>query len=340
MVHYREFRTDPASTPGRSLQDLIKDALSLKDANGVSAWESVARRIMSLPENTDLQVLLNRVADLSDAVFGEMCYVDSRGLQALLELKTAKARLSTLTSAEVYSLKEQGAPAGTQYIRGMAYFLVVGNHLFFVRTHALTPLNIHAFLEWLIRLGPHLGKAGQSVLFESQLDRSVVGDKLGDVRALRVGGPTFPQMRLTPTDSESKREQAVTRKVAEKFVEFERALGIVKALLGEVQAKSLVDSLGPKERLVVDAEVKVRGTRTAASKDKLREIASGLDSVTEGEVRVETADGTIRDEDVILRVRMPFDVPDKGTMLLDFDNVADQLQKVYHRFAEDGKIKA
>jgi hypothetical protein len=37
---------------------------------------------------------------------------------------------------------------------------------------------------------------------------------------------------------------------------------------------------------------------------------------------------------------MPFLVGHEGSNLLDFDNVADQLQEVYSRFVQDGKIKA
>ena len=35
---------------------------------------------------------------------------------------------------------------------------------------------------------------------------------------------------------------------------------------------------------------------------------------------------------------LPFALPIEGGTLLDFDNVADQLQKVYERFVEDKKI--
>jgi len=48
----------------------------------------------------------------------------------------------------------------------------------------------------------------------------------------------------------------------------------------------------------------------------------------------------VRDGDAILRVRMPFSIPQDGSNLLEFDNVADQLQEVYSRFVKDGKINA
>jgi hypothetical protein len=44
------------------------------------------------------------------------------------------------------------------------------------------------------------------------------------------------------------------------------------------------------------------------------------------------------DEDAILRTRMPFALAHEGGYLLEFENVADQLQEVYVRFVKDGKI--
>ena len=37
---------------------------------------------------------------------------------------------------------------------------------------------------------------------------------------------------------------------------------------------------------------------------------------------------------------MPFDLVSEGASLLEFNNVADQLQEVYNRFVKDGLIEA
>src|SRR6185503_5680040 len=101
---------------------------------------------------------------------------------------------------------------------------------------------------------------------------------------------------------------------------------------------SLVDSLGPNEYLSVDAAVKVRGKRTEQSKERMHQLANELADLTDGSVHVEGKDGKFSDEDAILRTRMPFNLPHEGSNFLDFDNVADQLQVVYSRFVQDGKI--
>ncbi|WP_413851684.1 hypothetical protein [Albidovulum sp.] len=72
----------------------------------------------------------------------------------------------------------------------------------------------------------------------------------------------------------------------------------------------------------------------------MRSIAGDLDEMTDAKVQVEGKDGKVTDGDAILRTRMPFDLPHEGSNLLEFDNVADQLQEVYNRFVKDGKIKA
>lgn len=120
---------------------------------------------------------------------------------------------------------------------------------------------------------------------------------------------------------------------------FDQARPIVEAIMGPKRAQSLVDSLGPNEYLSVDASVKVRGSRTEESREQMQALVSELADMTDGKVQVEGKDGKLSDDDAILRTRMPFDLPHEGSNFLDFDNVSDQLQEVYSRFVQDGKIK-
>jgi hypothetical protein len=114
----------------------------------------------------------------------------------------------------------------------------------------------------------------------------------------------------------------------------------VEALFGKKETDSLVESLGPEEYLAVEASVKVRGRRTEESRKKFQSIANDLADASDAKVQIEGKDGRIVDGDAILRTRMPFHLPHEGSNLLEFDNVADQLQEVYARFVKDGKIKA
>ena len=133
---------------------------------------------------------------------------------------------------------------------------------------------------------------------------------------------------------------STSRAVKDKFAQMAQAVPMIRALFGDKEAESLIESLGPEEYLAVEAHVKVRGRRTEESRKKFQSIANDLADETDAEVQIEGKDGQIRDGDAILRTRMPFHLPHEGSNLLEFDNVADQLQEVYSRFVKDGKIKA
>lgn len=235
---------------------------------------------------------------------------------------------------------ESGAPEGTRYIRGLCYFLILKNHFFFVRTQLLNEHHVQSYIDWLLRTDPNAVPPGASTGLEARIDPSISAKDIGEIRALRVSGPAFPQMSVKPVGDVETKERATTRKIADKFVQFEKAFALAKTLLGETEAIALAESLGPKERLVVDASVKVKGTRTESSKAKLKELAKSLDTTTEGKITVEGRDGKIIDKSLVLRTNMPFEIDQDGSSLLHFDNVADQLQKVYTRYVEDGKIQA
>lgn len=339
MVHYREFVVSGATANQASLEQLLRLGLSANGAAGLSKWESIGDRLMPMLDGSGTELVLNRVADLKSAVFGEMCLVHQDAMQALLDLKAQKAQLSAITLAEIYDLTEKSAPKGQVYVKGISYFLSIGNHLFFIRGQSITATHIENYIFWLLS-GLGSGHMGGQADFHSKFDRSAYAGDIGDIQALRISGPSFPQMSIAPTGKKQERERGTTRKIAEKFVQFGQAFEIAKTLLGPTKAEELAASLGPKERLVVDASLKVRGSRTLESRQKLSEIAKGLDSMTDGIVGVEGRDGRVSDGDVILRTKMPFQTISPKSSLLDFYSASDQLQAVYQRFVEDKKISA
>lgn len=346
MVHYRLFT--PPKIDGKSadsLEKLCRVALDTRKATQ-PLWQRVEDRIYDFPQTPNRKAVLNKVADLSDAIFGELCLVQSDGFQALLELKASNIKTSNITTAEVFNLEERVAPNNSEFIRGMAYWLAIGDHFFFVKTQSMTADNIREYLDWLLKVRSSVLPASASMQLQAEFDRSQVGDDIGEIKSLRVSGNAVSLAVRHAADSKptSRIINAQTRnrakKILEKAVMFEQAMPVVRALLGDKKTKSLVDSLGPNEYLTVDASVKVQGRRTEGSRVRMQELAGELADMTEGKVQVEGKDGRLSDDDAILRTKMPFDLPHEGSNFLDFDNVSDQLQEVYKRFVADGKIKA
>jgi hypothetical protein len=346
LVHYRRFEAIGAQLGTETLESLCRKALDTKDKSKQALWSRPTDRLCSLPAK-DKQVHLNKVADLTDAVIGEMCLIQQNDLQALLSSKITSVKLSKKTTAQVFSLAEKKAPTGEEFVRGMAYWLAIGNHLFFVKTHGMTADLMHAYLNWLLSNQTNVLPAAVSFILQAEFDKSQVAGDVGDIRSLRVSGRSAPQIAVAPASvpqpaakTLGQKIRKTTRSVADKFAQFEKAVPVIEALLGKAKTDTLVESLGKGEYLSVEASVKVMGSRTTESRAQMRAIANDLADMTDAKVQVEGKDGKLSGGDAILRTSMPFDLPHEGSNLLEFDNVSDQLREVYGRFVKDGKIQA
>lgn len=335
-VHYRRIETKDGEP---SFEELCREALEQQDADGETLFSRPDDRVMSITgDDGAREVLMNRVADLTSAVFGEICLVLPNDLQAMLKRSTKQLQLSIKTTATVFDLSEAQAPKNTHFIRGTAYWLAVGNNLFFIQLNALSAKLLQSYLEWLIRATAEAQGVSRTVeSFLVEVDVSQTGDKgIGEIKNLRITGASARGIPV-PVDDDRK-VRRTSRRVKSEHKASEMAMPLVRAILGELTAKSLADSLGPEEYLTASGEVRVSGKRTDQSRERIRKIAHEIADTTDAEVTVEGKDGRIKAGDVILRTTMPFALPNEGGTLLDFDNVADQLQKVYARFVDDKKI--
>lgn len=337
MVHYRRFEADAKLPKGKTLEVLCRDALN-KEKGSSALWARPEDRVFDVIDGEGRKIFLNKVADLSSAVFGEMCLAQAKDLQALLRMEPSEVELSDLTTATVYDLNEREAPAGSQFIRGLAYWIAIGDHVLFVKTHSMTPELIRSYFAWLLRTG---GVVDPDMTFalNAEFDNTMTTGDIGEIRNLRVSGKSAPQAVSVPVEP-TEREVRTSRRIADRFAQMQQAVPIVEAIFGKSKTTSLVESLGPEEYLAVEASVKVRGRRTEKSRDQFQAIANDLADASDAKVEIEGKDGKVVDGDAILRTRMPFVLPHEGSNLLEFDNVADQLQEVYSRFVKDGKIKA
>jgi hypothetical protein len=301
LAHYRRFDAGNTDLKGKTLESLCRSALNTRNKEKVSLWERPENRILDLGGDDGRRVFLNKVADLSDAVFGEMCLAQTRDMQALLNMKPAKVQLSELTMAVVYDLNERRAPSGSQFIRGLAYWLAIGDHVFFVKTHSMTAELMHLYIDWLIRTGTSAAPADLTFVLQAELDRTKAAGDIGEIRSLRIAGKAAPQLAVSIPDTKVKqREEKTSRLIAEGFAHMQEAVPIVQALFGKKKADSLVESLGPGEYLAVDATVKVRGHRTKESRAKFQSIANELADMSDAKVQIEGKDGRVIDGDAIL----------------------------------------
>ncbi len=228
MVHYRKLQQIDAKVIAPSLERMCRNALSATDQSSLPLWERARDHVFTYPAPEDRQILLTRVADLKSAVFGEMCLVQAKDLQALIELKARKEQLSDLTIAEIYALSERSAPQGSQFLRGLLYWLAIGDHLFFVKINVITPIHMQDYFTWLLQPAASGLPKGSAVTFQAEFDPSVVKGDVGDIRNLRVSGKTAPNFSVTPPQSDKKETMVeTTKRVADKFLQSAMALPVV-----------------------------------------------------------------------------------------------------------------
>lgn len=341
-VNYRLFETQLPASGSSTLESMLRAVLDTADTTTVDRlWKRPQDRICPVSAESNQRVFLNKVADLTDAVFGELCLANSGDLLTLIKLDPMELKLSDKTDAVVYDFDERKAPDGTNLIRGLAYWLAIGNHLFFVKTQSMSVEHIRFYLEWLLKSQPS-GISKESILrLQAEFDRSKVSGDIGEVRSLKVTGSSMPHFvrPAVPSDPAVQTKKTV-RRVADRFVEFAAAVPVVSAILGPDRTSSLLKSLGEDEYLTVDASVKVKGKRTDASRAAFKALSNDLADASDAKVEITGKDGKVVKGDAILRTSMPFVRPHEGSNLLEFDNVADQLQEVYSRFVKDGKISA
>lgn len=111
MVNYRRVTVGTDQGKHSSFEATCRSALDAVDSSDVSLWLRANDRLFATTDGTR-QIVLNRVADLTGAVFGELCLLDKAGLQAMIGLQGSKVQLSDKTVAEIFNLPERSAPQG------------------------------------------------------------------------------------------------------------------------------------------------------------------------------------------------------------------------------------
>jgi len=125
-------------------------------------------------------------------------------MQALLNMNTSQVKLSDLTTATVYDLDERLAPHGSQFVRGLAYWIAIGNHVLFVKTHSMTPELVRMYIDWLLKTRGGVMDPGAGFALNAEFDNTATAEDIGEIRNLRVTGKSAPQIVNFQSDAEKK----------------------------------------------------------------------------------------------------------------------------------------
>ena len=289
-------------------------------------WKLRVETVMADPPQSRL---INNVHADRLTTFGALCLYAQHQMQAMI------ATDSRSPSADV-TIRDAPAPAGRDFLYGIAYWLLVGDHCYVVQHPRVTSKSLEAYLTWLLRESAMLDNS-QTFVLRSEFDVSAIGGELDDVTSIEVGG-LVPETLSNETPQNSDREVEERRSLREIKPTFAKAQEVLQRLLGPLRATQIMGDVPDGAALDVTVNIGYRSKRRKVDRTVLKDIATHLRNLGDGDVKIRGRNGTMRGDDARLHMKMPFQLVRSNGNLLHLANTRDQLQRVHERFLEDGKI--
>ncbi|MBX5034240.1 hypothetical protein [Rhizobium lentis] len=339
-IHYRKLRRDNGQFPAESLSAKITAALRER-RDGIIIGDRVQSRISGVPRADGYQRVLNNFYVDQTYVFGDLCLFSPGQMQALLQLSADPSHASLDEVLRAWTIAESKAPAGHEYLHGIAYWMAIGDHFYQIQHVALQTKASEEYLTWLLRDQSGVIAQDQHVELQAEFDRAQLGSDLGDVKSIEIGGlvpetigPLEPQQE-TSKAVDYVAHQSLGEKVA---TGWSKAKNVIIELLGEVEADKLLAQMPSDAALEVTVNIGYRAKRRKFQKEFMKSLASGLRNAPDGELRVRGVDGEIKGDDARLSADMSVRKFSTESNLLDIPSVVEQILEVHRRFLHDGKI--
>lgn len=130
-VHYRKLvREGDAFLGGASLSRAVSDALHRLHSSGTRYTDDWKIRVMGSENGNDRCLLVNDMHFYNDSVFGTLCAFSPGQMQALIGAGGSQSSSAPLASV---GINESQAPDNYEYLSGIAYWLIIGDHCYIVQ---------------------------------------------------------------------------------------------------------------------------------------------------------------------------------------------------------------
>ena len=324
-VHYRKLVPTGMSA---SLAVVVTQALNFTES-GVRYGDDWRLRVESVVTDPPQSRLINNVHTDRLSTFGTLCLYAQRQMQAMI------ATNSGSPTADV-AISDAPAPAGRDFLHGIAYWLLVGDHCYVVQHPRVTSKSLEAYLTWLLQKSSIFDNS-QTIVLRSEFDIAAIGGDLDDVTSIEVGG-LVPETVSDDFPQKSEREVEERRLLSEIKPTLSKAREVLEGLFGELRASQIIGGVPADAALDVTVNIGYRSKRRRVDRTVLKDIGTHLRNLGDGDVKIRGPNGTTHGDDARLHMKMPFRLEHPNGSLLDLIHARDQLQKVHERFLEDGKI--
>ena len=317
---------------------MLVAALAATAPSGLTFTNDWSARTLAVPGEPQLRRFAHNIVSATTDLSGTMCLFSPNDWAPVLIRESADSGThKTLDEAlKAVEIAERPPVGGEDYLRGIAYWLVAGNHLFVVQH---TSIQTKAFEEYFKDLLDAAGITAEAEKFalRAVFNKAVVGGDLNEITAVEVGGILSQGLpEIITTEGKVVEEQETLGRTTSRF---ERAMDVLKAVFGAPDAERILKEIPKEAELEVEVRFGYKTKRRGVSRAALEDIARSARNLPDGEVTAFGKDGKQIGDDLRLSMPMPFELLREHGALLNLNDARTQLIRVYQRFVEDGKIE-
>jgi hypothetical protein len=337
-VHYRRFDPVGGDWGKGSLQTMLEKALKTKAGAGrATVLNDWSARTLPVPGEPLLKRFAHNIGISTSDIFGTMCLFSPNDWAPVIVREAPEGEHVTLDEAlKQVEIAERPPVQGEDYLRGVAYWLVAGNHVFVVQHSSIQTKAFEEYFKSLLD-STAVTAANEKFAFKAVFDKAVMGGDLEEITAVEVGGiiSASPPDAVAIEITDVEKQETLGRQVSR----FEKAKDILSTLFGAPDAEKILKELPADAELEVDVRFGYKTRRRGVSRVALQDIAQSARNLPDGEVRAFGKNGKQIGDDLRLSMPMSFDLLREHGALLHLEDARTKLLRVYQRFVEDGKIE-
>ena len=332
-VHYRKLARQGGWSQLPTLSDAIQDALGVNH-HGSRLVDNWQLRITQAPDDIRQQRFINDSHLGVDYVFGDLCAFTGNEMQAVM---------STSGSGPSVAIQDLAAPGGTDYLHGIAYWLVVGDHCYVVQHTRVRTKALEEYLTWLLR--DATSTIAESVVLQSTFNTDDIGANVGDVSSIEIGGLAPETIRDEPRPHSEDAGQAPLgriverrRSLAERFAPLQVARQLLETAFGPIATERIIERMPTEAALQVRLLVSYVSKSREVDRTPLSELGVAVRNFDDGEVRIRAKNGIVTKSEARLHESLRFRRMRENGNLLDLDDVHTKLLDLHMRLLEEGRI--
>lgn len=288
-------------------------------------------RITGAPDDPDQQRFINESQLGVDYVFANLC------AYALNEMQSVVA---TNLDGPSVAIQDLAAPGGTDFLHGIAYWLVVGDHCYVVQHTRVRTKALEEYLTWLLR--DATSTVTDVVALQATFD---VESDLGDISGVEIGGlvpetvrDETPEQLSVGAPTSSDRIVESRRSLGERLAPLSRAREVLETVFGTVETERIMSRIPSEAALQVKLLISYLSKSREVDRTPLRDLGIAVRNLDDGEVRVRGKNGSATRGEARLHEAVRFRRMRDNGNLLDLEDVHDKLLDLHLRFLESGRI--